>query len=181
MKKLIVIILSVLLLAACTPKTPEDNVQQTPDASSGATVTPIADSKASLSFSAVDQNGNAFTEADFEGNQIVLLNFWATWCGPCIGELPYLEKLYESYKDKGLLVVGVLVDGTVDDAKDLITSNGVTYPVIVADGDLLTMASGFMYVPTTVFVNANGERLGDDIVGANSFEDWVQKVEALLK
>jgi thiol-disulfide isomerase/thioredoxin len=63
--------------------------------------------------------------------KVVLVNFWATWCAPCMAELPGLESLYQSLRDKGFTVVGVAVDDTLDNVKQAVQSRGITYPVLL--------------------------------------------------
>ncbi|MDO4564468.1 MAG: TlpA disulfide reductase family protein [Clostridia bacterium] len=196
MKKLTLILLCLLLVAAfgCTSRqSGEGETLPTPtQKAADPTAEPIEPTPApneptqppastvALSFSSEDQNGSIIDESYLEDKSVVMLNFWATWCGPCISELPALQRLYEDYAEQGFAIIGVLVDGTVDDASQLIESNGITYPVIVLDGDLLTMAMGYQYVPTTVFVDGNGNALGEEYVGSNDYSTWAAVVEGLL-
>ena len=67
--------------------------------------------------------------SDLEG-RVVLLNFWATWCPPCLEELPHFQALHEAYKDQGLSVVGVSMDQAGSDyVRNFSTERGITYPV----------------------------------------------------
>ncbi|MDO4544307.1 MAG: TlpA disulfide reductase family protein, partial [Clostridia bacterium] len=133
-----------------------------------------------LNFSGVDQNGNTIDQSYFADKQVIMLNFWATWCSPCVNELPELQQLYEDYSAEGFAIIGVLVDGTVEDAASLIEENGLTYPIIAIDGDLLEMAMGYQYVPTTVFVDSNGNALGGEHVGSNDYSGWEAVIKELL-
>lgn len=63
--------------------------------------------------------------------RVVLVNFWATWCAPCMAELPALQGLYNELKGEGLLVVGVAVDDSLGDLKEAIVRYGITYPIIL--------------------------------------------------
>lgn len=134
-----------------------------------------------LVFSTTDLEGNVWTEQNFAEYKLVMLNFWAPWCGPCVGEMPDLERLYQAYKDKGLLIVGVYGSDGMPDNPDIgttIQSTGVTYPNLAYTGEFATMMSD--YLPTTVFLDETGNLCGEQIIGAHSYAEWVQIIEALL-
>lgn len=63
--------------------------------------------------------------------RVVLVNFWATWCAPCMAELPALEQLYQSLRSQGFTIVGIAVDDTLDNIKEAVQKNGITYPVLL--------------------------------------------------
>ena len=125
----------------------------------------------SLSFSAKDIDGRKVSsESLFQKAQVTMVNLWASWCSPCIQELPELEELYMEYRDRGVELVGILLDGTTDSAiesaKTLMIKAGITYPVLRPSedmGDLLNV----QYIPATVFVDAQGNLVGDMVVGAD--------------
>src|SRR5262245_17624566 len=62
-------------------------------------------------FTLRDVDGRTVHLSDYLGKNVVLVNFWATWCAPCAGELPHLERLYETYKAKGFVVLSISMDG----------------------------------------------------------------------
>ncbi len=78
----------------------------------------------------VDLQGAPLSLHSLQG-KAVLVNFWATWCAPCLQELPALEELHRSLRDKGLVVVGVAVDDSLEGVKEAVARYGVTYPVIL--------------------------------------------------
>ncbi|MDD3400195.1 MAG: TlpA disulfide reductase family protein [Eubacteriales bacterium] len=188
MNKLMILLVCLLLLVGCSAKSTDTNPTEPPKdvtPTDDATPTDQIDGTAPsdqkvLKFSSVDQNGNTVTEDILDGKSVVLINFWATWCSPCVAELPYLEQLYKDYQDRGVLIMGVMVDGTVDDASNLIESAGITYPIITVDGDLLELSRTMQFVPTTIFVNENGVQQGDNIIGSNTYEQWAEMIENLL-
>jgi thiol-disulfide isomerase/thioredoxin len=80
--------------------------------------------------SGVDLVGQPFSLHQASG-KVVLVNFWATWCAPCMAELPSLERLYQSLRSQGFTVVGVAVDDTLQNVKEAAERNGITYPVLL--------------------------------------------------
>ena len=88
----------------------------------------------------------------------VLLDFWATWCHPCLAELPELEKLHRKYRDRGLTVVGVSVDGPRNFAKvrPFAAKLGLTFPIVLDEDGRLQQLYQVRAMPTTVLIDASG-------------------------
>lgn len=133
-----------------------------------------------LDFSTTDIDGNPYTPDDIKDAKVVMVNFWEPWCGPCVGEIGDLAKLYEEYKDRGFLILGVYsTEGQDEDVRSIITDNGVTYPVIKSGGNM----SEFMtaYVPTTVFADGSGRIISaEPEIGAHSYDEWKAIIEDYL-
>lgn len=83
----------------------------------------------------------------------IVLNFWATWCGPCVSELPALESLYEKLKDEGLTVVGVAVDDTPENIKEYQERFKLTYPIIIDSSSESKRAYKLGGLPETFILN----------------------------
>lgn len=134
-----------------------------------------------LSFATVDLNGNEVSNDTIKDCKIVMLNFWESWCGPCVRELPELDKLYQDYKDKGFLIIGAYSEySNESDIKDVVNDTGVTYPIIAATEEMYSLMTD--YVPTTVFLDAKGHVLTDEpFVGSNDYEGWEEIVKLLLE
>ena len=109
-------------------------------------------------FTVYDLEGNAHKLSDFWGKP-VLLNFWASWCGPCQMEMPDFQKFYESHGDKVNFVIVNLTDGqqeTVETASAFIAEKGYTFPVYY-DTDIDAVAKyGVSAVPVSYFIDAEG-------------------------
>ncbi|MDQ3751774.1 MAG: TlpA family protein disulfide reductase [Actinomycetota bacterium] len=87
----------------------------------------------------------------------VVINFWASWCLPCREEAPLLERAWRTYRDEGLVVIGVNARDSAADAKGFVREFDITYPVIVDDDlDLMHKMSGIVGWPQTFFVKRDG-------------------------
>ena len=106
---------------------------------------------------ALDGSGGAIDLAAFEG-QVVLLDFWATWCPPCRVELPLLKKMHEDYKGRGFVVIGMTVDeGTREQVEKAVARFSLTYPVGLAGPEAQAAYGGIRAVPTKFLLDRNGQ------------------------
>ena len=191
MKKTILTIAAILLLlavlAACGTK-PSGNQ---PDTSSpnGGDEADKADSLLSQ-INAVTLGGEAITGADFAGEKLTVLNVWATWCPPCIDELPHLQEVSETYADKGVKIVGVMHDGinklfepqedVIKAGKALLADAGADYTIILPDAALINgPISTMQYFPTTFFINADGDII-KTIIGGKDAAGWGKEIDGAL-
>ena len=88
--------------------------------------------------------------------QVVLINFWASWCGPCRQEMPLLDRLHQRYVDTGFAVLGVNVEGEEAPARELIDKIPVTFPVLIDEGQLVSELYKLEAMPSTVVVDRDG-------------------------
>lgn len=136
-----------------------------------------------LNFTLTDQFGNTHTLDQYKGKTI-LLNFWATWCGPCRSEMPDLQAVYEDYgnNEKDLVVLGVAApnlgqEGSAEDITAFLEENGYTYPTLMNEDASLFYSYGISSFPTTFMIDKNGNVYGY-IMGAQSrevFDDIIQQ------
>ena len=132
-----------------------------------------------ISFSTLDSEGNTWTDAAFAEHGLTMVNYWAYWCGPCVGELPSLELLYETYGDRGLLVLGISDEIYEASNRGAAADAGVQYPCLrYTEAFDPYLNSG--YIPTTVFVDGQGKVLGEPYIGSRSYDDWAAIVEEFL-
>lgn len=142
-------------------------------------------------FEAVDMDGNAVDESIFSDFKLTMINVWATFCGPCIDEMPGLGELHRTYADKGVQVVGIVIDvtdskGNVlpelrDTARDIIELTGADYRHILPSADLNSaLLNGVAAVPTTIFVDEKGSQVGETFVGSMDSAEWAAIIDALL-
>ena len=120
-----------------------------------------ADGTAAPSISFQDGERRHLTLADFHG-QIVLVNFWATWCAPCIRELPSLDRLQEKLKPSGVTIVALSIDrGGVDAVKEFFAENGIHHLGIYVDPTMAAQeAFDIPGLPTSVLIDRNGHDRG---------------------
>lgn len=113
---------------------------------------------ANLDFTVKDMNGADVRLADFRGRPIVL-NFWATWCGPCRAEIPALIALADQYKEQKLAVFGVSVDDAPEELRKYAAEARMNYPVLVGRGHdgLQEAYDAVMWIPITWLIGADGK------------------------
>ena len=136
----------------------------------------------SLTFSSTDIDGNAVESAEvFAKADVNMINCWASWCGPCINELPELEAISQEYSDKGVQVIGLLMDGAddgaIEDAKESIEKAGTTYLNVVG-WENINKEIKLIGTPTTFFVDSAGNVIGECVVGAypESYREQLDKL-----
>ena len=137
-------------------------------------------------------DGKDYTEKVFSDYDLTLVNIFTTWCSPCVNEIPELEKLYEEMKEKGVGVVGVVLDTVGDDAKqneDTVKKAGVlkektkaSYPFLVPDSTMMNgRLNGVSAFPETFFVDKEGNIVGETYSGSHSLDEWKEIVEKELE
>jgi thiol-disulfide isomerase/thioredoxin len=113
--------------------------------------------KAAPAFTLTTLDGKKVSLSDYKG-RAVLVNFWATWCGPCKIEMPWFEEFKKQYAGQGFEILGVADD--VDAGKDAIAKvaqkTGVTYPILLADGKVEKAYGGIDVLPMSFYVDRNG-------------------------
>ncbi len=116
-------------------------------------------------FTVYDADGNAVHLSDFAG-QPVVLNFWATWCGPCKSELPGFDAVYQEYGGEVAFLMVNLTDGareTVEGVSAFIAQNGYTFPVYYDTAMDAADTYGIRSIPATALINADGEIVGAQV------------------
>ena len=132
--------------------------------------------------SSIDLEGAAFSGTSLKENKLTVINFWATWCGPCVKELPALGIVANDYAPQGVGIIGVLVDGVtdtgkmdesaVDAAKALLADAGATYTSVLPDRAIGESYLGTVSViPTTLIVDADGNIVAE-FPGNRNEAEW---------
>ncbi len=187
MKKVFLIVVSIMfvILTACGQNQPaEQNViESTPSQ---------AENKSGIlsDFSATDISGTAVDESILSDYDLTMVNVWATFCSPCIREMPDLGELAAEYKDKGVQIVGLISDALdsdgsisqsqVNTAQEIVDKTNADYIHILPSNDLFGLLSQISSVPTTFFVDKNGNQVGSAYLGSKSKADWQAIIDQTL-
>jgi thiol-disulfide isomerase/thioredoxin len=129
-------------------------------------------------FSLIELNGRKLELADQKG-KVVLLDFWATWCGPCQIEIPGFVELQERYRDQGLVVIGVAMDNSPEPVREFYREFRMNYPVAMGDERLTELYGGILGLPTTFLIGRDG-RIYARHVGAAAVSDIEEEIKELL-
>jgi thiol-disulfide isomerase/thioredoxin len=135
-------------------------------------------SNAKLDFVLNDHNNVPVKMAEYKG-KVVILNFWATWCGPCKEEIPAFVELYDRYKDKGLVIVGVSIDDSVEQLRPFIKEWRMQYPVLQMTPEIETAYGPFYGVPMTFLIARDGT-ICHKQMGPATKEQFEREIRALL-
>lgn len=144
------------------------------------------------SFTAFDLDGISRDEQIFAGADLTMINIWATFCGPCLMEMPDLGELATEYEAKGVQIVGVVLDVPANDdgtfaadmvktARELVAETGANYLHLLPSADLVSAKlHEVSAVPETIFVDRAGNLVGEPYVGSRSKEEWAGILDSLL-
>jgi peroxiredoxin len=131
-------------------------------------------------FTLTDANGQSVKLSDYRG-KVVLLNFWATWCGPCQIEIPWFIEFEQQFKSKGLEVVGVSMDEDGWKAiKPYITAHKVNYRVLLGDETVSQLYGGLDALPTTFIIDRDGKVAFTPHIGLAGKDEYLSEIQSLL-
>ncbi|MCM1175386.1 MAG: TlpA family protein disulfide reductase [Blautia sp.] len=138
-------------------------------------------------FEAYDMEGNAVSREIFAESKLTMVNVWATYCNPCLREMPALGELAQAYDAGDFRIIGIISDvpenaeeEVLDIAKELIAQTGADYTHLLLNESLYdALLTDVSAVPTTFFFDANGMLL-DTVVGAMEKASWEEKIDGLL-
>ena len=136
--------------------------------------------KLAPNFTLKDASGNSVKLSDFHG-KVVLLNFWATWCGPCALEVPWFVEFEQQMKSRGLEVVGVSMDEEGWAAiKPFIAEHKVNYRVLLGDDSVSQLYGGVDSLPTTFIIDRDGRIAVPPHVGLAEKHEYLQEIQSVL-
>lgn len=197
MKKSLILLLALLMLSGCgnsagtTPNTdssaPSSN--QTDDTQSNdSAASESSDDSAEtfqLTFTAKDLDGNEVDQSVFANAKLTMMNIWATFCGPCINEMPELGELAaEGGTDYQIIGVCADLNGTEDmleDAKEIVSQTKANYLHLQPSEDLYPVLTASSSVPVTFFFDSEGKLVGKGILGAQDKDTWSQVISKRLE
>ncbi len=164
---------SILLLSGCKDTALRENTGSSP---------------ASIVFEAQDMEGNAVSSEIFSETKLTMVNVWATYCNPCLREMPGLGELAGEYASDEFQIVGVISDvlegsdqRTLDYAADLVEQTSADYTHLLLNESLYyALLTDVSAVPTTFFIDEDGVIL-DTVVGSMEKSAWEEKINELLE
>jgi peroxiredoxin len=179
-------IISILGFTGCSKKEEQDKKQnsaniETKKISFAGNTSRILNVKGSLTdntiptFSWIDENNREVTLESYKG-KVIVINFWATWCGPCKNEIPDFVQIYSKYKAQGVEILGVSLDSEIElnELAQFVGENDITYQIIHDNGDLQNAYGGIKAIPTTYIIGKDF-KVKNHFVGALT-EEQLEKL-----
>jgi peroxiredoxin len=130
-------------------------------------------------FSLTDANGSSVTLSDYRG-KVVLLNFWATWCGPCTLEIPWFIDFEQEFKSRGFEVVGISMDDEGWAAiKPYVAEHKMNYRVLLGNDSVSQLYGGVEALPTTFIIDRDG-KIASVHIGLAGKDEYLNEIQKLL-
>jgi thiol-disulfide isomerase/thioredoxin len=135
-------------------------------------------------FNSVTLDGRPVTSGIFADKKLTMVNIWATWCPPCVAEMPDLARLGRTMPE-GAQLVGIALDvpakgGKKNKAEEIVKNAGAAFPQILHTDEMNAYTKSVRYIPTTIFVDSNGNIVGDPLVGGHSEQEYRAAAEKAL-
>ncbi len=130
-------------------------------------------------FSLQDLDGKPLALASYQG-KVVLLNFWATWCTPCRGEIPQFVEFQNTLGPQGLQLIGISMDDDAKPVHEFYQQFKMNYPVAIGSADLAESYGGVLGLPVTFLIGRDG-RIAAKYIGATDLTALQQKIQSLLQ
>lgn len=172
---LVMLSASVLVIAGCSPgQAPKEPAPSSiPASEEGVQVGNLAPD---FQFLALDQQPVSL--GDLRGKPVVL-NFWATWCHPCVFEMPFLQEIHDEYSGSGLVLLAINIGESPSTVERFMQSNNLSFPVLLDTSGVVAQKYRIQYRPTTFFIDGDGviqeKRIGP-FINAAQIEEQLSKI-----
>lgn len=193
MKYILFVMVMVFALAACGSKEEQANEETAQEVTGETAETTDSndDNEASDdsfkifgTFTTETLDGEEVTQDIFAEADLTMVNIWGTFCGPCINEMPDLGEISREYEDKGFQIIGMLCDVTEagdETALEIVNETQADYMHVVASDDLMSGILQYVTnVPTTIFVDSEGNMVGEAQLGSRDKASWELLINNLL-
>jgi thiol-disulfide isomerase/thioredoxin len=170
LRNIVLVLISVFLVAGCDAA--KSGVKQALQPKESVTSAP--------DFTLDTLTGNKIKMSLLKG-EVVIVDFWASWCPPCRKEIPGFIKLYERYKSKGLEIVAISLDKiSLEEMNSFVQQFGINYPVVMADNKVSDAYGGIRAIPTTFMVDKKG-LIRNKHIGYTTPEVFEEEIQKLLQ
>ncbi|GHH99108.1 redoxin domain-containing protein [Neobacillus kokaensis] len=166
-KKVIAAVVLIALLTVAIVQAVDKKSDKQPDTAKEVSATALTIGAKAPDFELKTLNGESVRLSDLKGKKL-MLNFWATWCGPCKAEMPEMEEFYKS-ADKDIKILAVNIDPQLD-VKGFVDEYKITFPVLLDTEDAVNTKYQVISIPTTYFIDSNGI-IQNKFVGTMKLDD----------
>lgn len=171
MKKVILIVVAIILVIVLYKEARHRAAQTGAVSATGHSLAP--------DFSLTDLNGQPLDLSSYRG-KVVLLDFWATWCTPCRGEIPHFVEFQNNYHDQGLQVIGISMDDDLKPVGPFYQEYKMNYPVALGNDKIAQAYGGILGLPVTFLIGRDGH-IQEKYVGAVDISTIEQGIKSLLE
>ncbi len=171
---------SAVFLSACSGRSTKVSAKACAGMPAKVSYTAPSGRKMAPDFKLTDSNGNSVRLSDYAG-KVVLLNFWATWCGPCQLEIPWFIEFEQQYKSQGFEVIGVSMD---DDGwtavKPYLAERKINYRILLGDDSVTQLYGGVDSLPTTFLIDRDGKFAFSPHIGLAAKSEYLNEIQTLV-
>ncbi len=182
MRKHLILLLGMTFAIGCGPAQQSDPGNRGPAPAAETKTAEESDGAYPLDFALKGLDGTVLTSSELRGSGVVV-DFWATWCQPCLQEVPEYNRLYRKYRDRNFRFLAIALDsGDADDIRPFVSKYGIEYPIYLGTPEIPELFGGIQFYPTTFVLDQHGS-VQKKYIGARpgKVADIERILEALLE